>query len=131
MDFLAQCRQIKMDCREALVAHHEECSCYWAEKMRNGGSPPAHLSSSSAFALTKDFYQHREGAKLVHNFDNEGLRLMTEERRRTKVARAKAFDDKWLRLTEEARIAFNDGEHYHSCHPEALFEQLRQNNEAA
>ena len=34
-------------------------------------------------------------------------------------------------LTEEARIAFNDGEHYHSCHPEALFEQLRQNNEAA
>ena len=51
LDFLAQCRQIETDGREALVAHHEECSRYWAEKMRNGGSPPAHLSSFSAFAL--------------------------------------------------------------------------------
>ena len=131
LDFLARCRQIEMDCREALVAHHEECSRSWAEKMRNGGSPPAHLSSSTAFALTKDFYQHRDGAKLVHNFDNEGLRLMTEERRRNKVARAKAFDDEWLRLTEEARIAFDDEERCHSRHLEALFEQLRQNDEAA
>jgi hypothetical protein len=48
--------------------------------MRNGGSPPAHLSSSTAFALKKDFYHHREEAELVNKFDNEGLCLMTEER---------------------------------------------------
>ena len=89
------------------------------------------MSSSTAFALKKDFYHHREEAELVNKFDNEGLRLMTEERRRNKVARAKAFDDEWLRLTEEARIAFDDEERCHSRHLEALFEQLRQNDEAA
>ena len=79
LDFLARCRQLETDCREALVAHHEECSRSWAEKMRNGGSPPAHLSSSTAFALKKDFYHHREEAELVNNFFTEGPRLMTEE----------------------------------------------------
>jgi hypothetical protein len=123
LDFLAQCRQIETDGREALVAHHEECSRYWAEKMRNSGSPPAHLSSSTAFALKKDFYYQREEAELVNKFDYEGLRLMTEERQRKKAARAMAFDDELLRLTEEARIAFNDGERCHSRHLEALFEQ--------
>jgi hypothetical protein len=63
-------------------------------------------------------------------FDYEGLRLMTEERRRNKAARAKAFDDEWLRLTEEARIAFDDEEHRHSCHLAALFERSRQNEAA-
>ena len=56
---------------------------------------------------------------------------MAEGRRRNKAARAKAFDDEWLRLTEEARIAFDDGERCHSRHLEASFEQLRQNDEAA
>ena len=28
LDFLAQCRQTKMDSREALVAHYEECRRY-------------------------------------------------------------------------------------------------------
>jgi hypothetical protein len=84
-----------------------------------------------AFALKKDFYHHREEAELVNKFDNEGLRLMTEERRRKKAARAKAFDDEWLRLTEEARIAFDDGERRHSRHLKGLFEQLRQNDKAA
>jgi hypothetical protein len=91
--------------------------------MRNSGSPPAHLSSSTAFALKKDFYYQREEAELVNKFDYEGLRLMTEERQRKKAARAMAFDDELLRLTEEARIAFNDGERCHSRHLEALFEQ--------
>ena len=136
-DFLAQCRQIKTDGREALVAHHEECCRYWAENMRNGGSPPAHLSSSTAFALKKDFSRHREEAELDnelidrrrHNkatramaIDGEGLRLMTEGRRRNKAARAMAFDDEWLRLTEEARIAFDDEEHRHSRHVAVFFE---------
>ena len=129
-DFLAQCRQIETDGREALVAHHEECSRYWAEKMRNGGSPPAHLSSSTAFALKKDFYHHREEAELVNKFDNEGLRLMTEERRRNKAARAKAFDNEWLRLKNEARIAFNNEERRCHRHLRALIERLRQHEAA-
>jgi hypothetical protein len=144
-DFLAQCRQIETDGREALVAHHEECHRYWAENMRNGGSPPAHLSSSTAFALKKDFSRHREEAELNNELidrrrhdkatramaiDGEGLRLMTEERRRNKTACATAFDDKWLRLTEEARIAFDDEEHRHSRHLAVLFEQVRQNEAA-
>jgi hypothetical protein len=37
--------------------------------------------------------------------------VMAEGRRRNKAARAKAFDDEWLRLTEEARIGFDDEEH--------------------
>jgi hypothetical protein len=106
--------------------------------MRNGGSPPAHLSSSTAFALKKDFYHHREEAELVNKFDNEGLHLMTEERRRNKAARAKAFDDKWLRikneawlrLKNEARIAFDDEERRHKRHLRALIERLRQHEAA-
>jgi hypothetical protein len=106
--------------------------------MRNGGSPPAHLSSSTAFALKKDFYHHREEAELVNKFDNEGLCLMTEERRRNKAARAKAFDDKWLciknevwlRLKNEARIAFDDEERRHKRHLRALIERLRQHEAA-
>ena len=74
-----------------------------AEKMRNGGSPPAHLSSSTAFALKKDFYHHQEEAELVNKFDNEGLRLMAEERRCNKAARAKGIDDERLRLMAEER----------------------------
>jgi DNA-binding IclR family transcriptional regulator len=94
LDFLAQCRQIKTNGREALFAHHEECRRYWAENMRNGRSLPAHLSSSTAFALKKDFSHHREEAELNNELidhrhydkasramaiDGEGLRLMTEE----------------------------------------------------
>ena len=71
--------------------------------MRNGGSPPAHLSSSTAFALKKDFYHHQEEAELVNKFDNEGLRLMAEERRCNKAARAKGIDDERLRLMAEER----------------------------
>jgi hypothetical protein len=137
LDFLAQYRQIKTNGREALVAHQEECRRYWAENMRNGGSPPAHLSSSTAFALKKDFSRHREEAKLDNELidrrrhdkatrataiDGEGLRLMTEEHRRNKAACATAFDDEWLRLTEEACIAFDNEEHRHSHHLAVLFE---------
>jgi hypothetical protein len=105
--------------------------------MRNGGSPLAHLSSSTAFALKNDFSRHREEAELDNKLidrrrhdkamramaiDGEGLRLMTEERRRNKPTCATAFDDEWLRLTEEARIAFDDEEHRHSRHLAVLFE---------
>ena len=123
--------------REALVVHCEECHRYWAENMRNGGSPQAHLSSSTAFALRNDFSRHREKAELNNELidrcrhdkathataiDGEGLRLMSEELRGNKAAHATAFDDEWLCLTEEARIAFDDKEHRHSCHLAVLFE---------
>ncbi len=66
--------------------------------------------------MTEDFY--------------EGLRLMTEACRRNKAARAKAFVDEWLRLTEEARNAFDDEGHCHSCHLAVLFERSHQNETA-
>jgi len=113
--------------------------------MRNGGSPPAHLSSSTAFVLKNDFSRHREEAELNNELidrrrhdkaarataiDGEGLRLMTEERRRNKAERATAFDDEWLCLTEEACIAFDDEEHRHSRHLAVLFERVHQNEAA-
>jgi len=88
------------------------------------------LSSSPAFALKKDFYHHREEAELVNKFDTEGLRLMTEERRRNKAACAKAFDDEWLHLKNEACIAFNGEERRHHRHLRALIKQLRQHEAA-
>ena len=95
-DFLAQCRQIKTDGREALVAHHEACRRYWAENMRNGGSPPAHFPSSTAFALDKDFSRHWDEAASATAVDDECLRLkgvarigIDEERQR--------HNDEWLR----------------------------------
>jgi hypothetical protein len=99
LDFLAQCRQTETDSREALVAHHEECHRYWAENMRNGGSPPAHLSSYTAFALKKDFYRHWEEAEL----DNE----LIDRHRHDKATRAMAIEVGWLRLKEEVRIGIN------------------------
>ena len=96
LDFLAQCRQIETDGREALVAHHEECRHYWAENMRNGGSPPAHMSSFTAFALKNDFSRHREEAEL----DNE----LIDRRRHDKATCATAIKVGWLCLKEEVRI---------------------------
>ncbi len=99
MDFLAQCRQIEMDGREALVAHHEECCRYWAENMRNGGSLSAHLSFYTAFALKKDFFCQREEAEL----DNE----LIDRRRHDKAMRTTAIEVGWLHLKEEVRIGIN------------------------
>ena len=68
-------------------------------QMRNGGSPPAHLSSYTAFALKKDFYRHWEEAEL----DNE----LIDRHRHDKATRAMAIEVRWLRLKEEVRIGIN------------------------
>jgi hypothetical protein len=143
-DFLAQCRQIKTDGREALVAHHEACRRYWAENMRNGGSPPAHFPSSTAFALDKDFSRHWDEAASATAVDDECLRLkgvarigIDEERRRhdalierhchDEAASAQAVDTEWLHLKEVARIGIDEERRRH----DALIERHRHDKAAS
>jgi hypothetical protein len=76
-----------------------------AEKMGNGGSPPAHLPSSTAFALEKDFSRHWDEA--------EGANALIERHRHDEAASAKAVDDEWLRLKEEARIGIDEERRCH------------------
>ena len=57
--------------------------------------------------------------------------LLAKECPRNKALRAKGFDNAWLCLKEEARIAFDDEERCHRCHLAALLKRLRHCQEAA
>ena len=97
-------------------------------QMSNGGSPPAHLSSSSAFALGESRWlyppQRAPDAlrppisgfltqcEQIENTSREKMRNGgTPPAHLDKAERAKAFDDEWLRLKEEALIRFDEERH--------------------
>ena len=77
-----------------------------AEKMGNGGSPPAHLPSSTAFALEKDFSRHWDEVK--------GTNALIERHLHDEAASAKAVDDEWLHLKDEACIGIDEERRRHN-----------------
>jgi hypothetical protein len=94
-------------------------------QMRNGGPPPAHLSSSSAFALgdSRWLYPPQRApdalrppisgfltqCEQIENTSREKMRNGgTPPAHLDKAEHAKAFDDEWLRLKEEALIRIDE-----------------------
>ena len=94
-------------------------------QMRNDGPPPAHLSSSSAFALGESrwLYPPQRApdtlrppisgfltqCEQIENTSREKMRNGgTPPAHLDKAEHAKAFDDEWLRLKEEALIRIDE-----------------------